>query len=219
LQVHHLCGYYGIIFKYAFGVSNFWSSFGENMYARIRVRDIVRVPPSRLGEDLEKVIRDLLWEQFEGKLDKEYGMIIGIEDIIEIGEGKIIEGDGAIYFDVEFTAITFKPNLQEVIEGEVVEVVEFGAFVSIGPFDALLHMSQIMDDYIIFDEKNERLIGKETKRTLSKGDLVRARIVALSLKEREPEKSKIGLTMRQPWLGSLKWIEEDIKRLKEEKSK
>jgi DNA-directed RNA polymerase subunit E' len=185
------------------------------MYVRLKIRDTVRVPPTRLGEDIEEVIRDLLWEQFEGRLDREYGTIIGIESIDSIGEGRIIEGDGAVYFDVEFTAIAFKPIMQEVIEGEVVEVVEFGAFVSIGPFDALLHRSQIMDDYIVYDEKNERLIGKETKRTIEKGDLVRARIVALSLKEKDPAKSKIGLTMRQPWLGNLKWIEEEIKKLEE----
>jgi DNA-directed RNA polymerase subunit E' len=178
------------------------------MYARIKIRDTVRVPPTKLGEDIESVIRDLLWEQFEGRLDREYGMIVGIEKIDEVGEGRIIEGDGAAYFEVDFTAVTFKPTLQEVIEGEVIEVVEFGAFVSIGPLDALLHMSQITDDFMVYDEKNKKLIGKETKKSISEGDLVRTRIVALSLKEREPDKSKIGLTMRQPWLGNLKWIEE-----------
>jgi len=185
---------------------------GDAMYARIKLRDTVRVPPSKLGEDIESVINSLLWEQFEGKLDREYGMIIGIESIEEIGEGRIIEGDGAVYFEVVFTAICFKPILQEVVEGEVVEIVEFGAFVSIGPFDALLHMSQITDDYMVFDEKNKRLVGKETKKSLQEGDFVRARIVSLSLKEREPEKSRIGLTMRQPWLGALKWIEEEIEK-------
>ncbi len=185
------------------------------MYARIKIRDTVRVVPTRLNEDIESVIMDLLWEQFEGKLDREYGMIIGIEDIEDIGEGKIIEGDGAVYFDVTFTAIVFKPLMQEIVEGEVVEIVEFGAFVSIGPLDALLHMSQITDDYMTYDEKNKRLVGKETKKVLQEGDFVRTRIVALSLKEREPDKSKIGLTMRQPWLGSLKWIEEELKALEE----
>ncbi len=186
------------------------------MYARIKLRDTVRVPPSRLGEDIEAVINSLLWEQFEGRLDREYGMIIGIESIEEIGEGRIIEGDGAVYFDVVFNAICFKPIHQEVIEGEVIEIVEFGAFVSIGPFDALLHMSQITDDFMVFDEKNKRMVGRETKKVLQEGDLVRARIVSLSLKEREPEKSKIGLTMRQPWLGALKWIEEEIEKLRKE---
>jgi DNA-directed RNA polymerase subunit E' len=188
------------------------------MYARIKIRDTVRVPPSRFGEDINEVIEDLLWEQFEGKLDREYGMIIGIENIEDLGEGRIIEGDGAVYYDVVFNAITFKPSMQEVVEGEVMEVVEFGAFVTIGPLDALLHMSQITEDYVIFDEKNKRLIGKETRKALSEGDFVRARIVALSLKEREPDKSKIGLTMRQPWLGNLKWLEEELEKLETEKT-
>lgn len=187
------------------------------MYARIKLRDTVRVPPSKLGEDIEKVIHSLLWEQFEGRLDREYGMIIGIESIEEVGEGRIIEGDGGVYFDVVFNAICFRPLLQEVVEGEVIEIVEFGAFVSIGPFDALLHMSQVTDDYMVFDEKNKRLVGKETKKVLQEGDKVRARIVSLSLKEREPEKSKIGLTMRQPWLGALKWIEEEIEKFMKER--
>ncbi len=191
---------------------------GDVMYARIKIRDTVRVPPTRLGEDIEEVIKDLLWEQFEGRLDREYGMLIGIENIENVGEGRIIEGDGAVYFDVEFTAIVFKLFLHEVVEGEVVEVVEFGAFVSIGPLDALLHMSQITDDFMVYDEKNKKLVGKETKVSLAEGDLVRARVVALSLKEREPEKSKIGLTMRQPWLGSLKWIEEEIRKLEKEQT-
>ncbi|MCS7121265.1 MAG: DNA-directed RNA polymerase [Archaeoglobaceae archaeon] len=182
------------------------------MYARIKLRDTVRVPPSRLGEDFEEVINSLLWEQFEGRVDRDHGMIVGIESVEEIGEGKMIEGDGAVYFDVVFTAICFKPILQEIVEGEVVEIVEFGAFVSIGPFDALLHMSQITDDYVVFDEKNRRFVGRETKKTLEEGDLVRARIVSLSLKERDPEKSRIGLTMRQPWLGALKWIDEEVKK-------
>ncbi len=186
------------------------------MYARIKIKDTVRVPPSRFGEDISEVIEDLLWEQFEGKLDKEYGMIIGIESIEDVGEGRIIEGDGAVYYDVVFNAISFKPAMQEVIEGEVMEIVEFGAFVTIGPLDALLHMSQIMEDYVVYDDKNKKLIGKETKKSLSEGDFVRARIVALSLKEREPEKSKIGLTMRQPWLGSLKWLEEEKMKLEKE---
>jgi len=184
------------------------------MYARIKVNDTVRVPPSRFSENVEEVVTDLLWQQFEGKLDREYGMIIGIEEIEEVGEGRIIEGDGAVYFEVDFTAIAFKPIMQEVVEGEVVEVVEFGTFVSIGPMDALLHMSQIVDDYMVYDEKNKKLIGKESKKTIVEGDLVRARIVALSLKEREPEKSKIGLTMRQPWLGTIKWLQDEIKKTK-----
>jgi DNA-directed RNA polymerase subunit E' len=62
------------------------------------------------------------------------------------------------------------------------------------------------------DTDNQRLIGKDTKRDLRIGDKVRARIVALSLNERSPRESKIGLTMRQSGLGKFEWIEEDRKK-------
>jgi len=93
-----------------------------------------------------------------------------------------------------------------------VEVAEFGAFVCLGPLDGLLHVSQITDEYISYDEKNARLVGKESGRSLAVGDSVRARIVAVSLNEHEPRESKIGLTMRQTALGKLEWLEEKRKK-------
>jgi DNA-directed RNA polymerase subunit E' len=66
-----------------------------------------------------------------------------------------------------------------------------------------------MDDRIDVDLENQRFLGKDTKRELRIGDPVRARIVSLSINERSPRESKIGLTMRQPGLGKLDWIEED----------
>ena len=48
------------------------------------------------------------------------------------------------------------------------------------------------------------------------GFTVRARVVALSLNERDPRESKIGLTMRQPGLGNLAWIEADRNGEKQE---
>lgn len=109
--------------------------------------------------------------------------------------------------------ISFKPELQEVVEGEVVDVAEFGIFVRIGPMDALAHVSQIMEDYISYDRKQGVLIGKESRRSIKSGDRVRARIIAVSMKG----KPKIGLTMKQPGLGKIEWIEEEVK--KKEKAK
>jgi DNA-directed RNA polymerase subunit E' len=37
----------------------------------------------------------------------------------------------------------------------------------------------------------------------------------VDLNEKNPQDSKIGLTMRQPGLGKLEWLEEDRKKRKE----
>jgi len=185
------------------------------MYYRIRLADKVRVPPHRLGEDLRTVILDVLQEQLEGSIDKEIGIFMAVTKVLDVGEGEIVPGDGAVYYDVEFEALVLRLALQEVVEGLVVETTSFGAFVSLGPIDAMLHVSQISDEYINFDEKNARLICQESKRFIAVGEPVRARVVTLSLNEREPRDSKIGLTMRQSGLGTARWLEEDLAKEKE----
>ena len=94
----------------------------------------------------------------------------------------------------------------------VVEIRKFGAFVRFGPLDGLLHVSQIMDDRVNIDEHNQRLVGVESKKDLKVGYKVRARVVSLSLSEISPRDSRIGLTMRQPALGRLEWIQEAHKK-------
>ena len=185
------------------------------MYYKMVMTDKVRVPPQRLGEQLHAVVLNVLQEQLEGSIDKEIGIFIAVTKVLDVGEGEIVPGDGAVYYDVTFESLVLRLALQEVIEGLVVETTSFGAFVSLGPIDAMLHVSQISDEYINYDEKNARLICQESKRSITVGDTIRVRVVTLSLNEREPRDSKIGLTMRQSGLGTAKWLEEDLAKEKE----
>lgn len=181
------------------------------MYYLVKMKNTVRIPPAYIGEDLEEVTNKIVKETFEGTMDKEHGLIVVAENVKRIGEGYIIHGDGAIYQQVEFDALTFKPEVHEVVDAIVCDIVEFGAFCHIGPLDALLHKSQIMDDKVVIDVENRRMEGKETKKSLKVDDVVRVRIVTVSLNEMNPRESKIGLTMRQPGLGKEEWREEESK--------
>ncbi|MCI4362169.1 MAG: DNA-directed RNA polymerase [Thermoplasmata archaeon] len=176
------------------------------MYYLDHRRDVVRIPPERLGPKLETVLTELAQQQFEGKLFDGQNLTVMIQGVRPIGEGHIIHGDGGVYQEVEYDSLVFRPEIQEVVEGSVVEIRKFGAFVRFGPLDGLLHVSQIMDDRVNIDEHNQRLVGVETKRDLKVGYKVRARVVSLSLSEISPRDSRIGLTMRQPGLGRLEWV-------------
>ncbi|HDN95508.1 MAG: DNA-directed RNA polymerase [Thermoplasmata archaeon] len=186
------------------------------MYYLVKMENTIRIPPAYIGEDLDEVSEKIVKETFEGTMNKEYGLIVLTRDVKRIGEGYILHGDGAIYQQVEFEALTFKPEMHEVVDAIVCDIVDFGAFCHIGPLDALLHKSQIMDDKVVIDTENKRLEGKETKKSLKVGDKIRVRIVTVSLNEMNPRESKIGLTMRQPGLGKEEWKEKD-KEKKEEK--
>lgn len=179
------------------------------MYKVIELKDTVRIPPEYIGQDLIDVMDKLVQSSFEGRLSKGHGMTVLTMDVEPEGEGVLIHGDGAIYQRVRFKALTFKPEVHEIVHGIICEVVEFGAFAHIGPLDALVHMSQVMNDFVSADVANERLTGKETGRAVIIGDGVRARVVTASLNELSPRESKIGLTMRQPSLGKPEWVDED----------
>jgi len=164
------------------------------MFKLVTLQDTIRIPPEIVDEEL--------------------GYVIAVTSVEVSPIGKIIPGDGATYHKVTFSLLTFYPVIQEIVEGDVVEIADFGAFVRIGPVDALLHVSQLIDDYMSYDEKQGVLLGKETKRKLTSGDQLRVRITAVSL-GRAGSSGKIGVTARQPFLGKLEWLKLDSSKTKE----
>jgi len=181
------------------------------MFKLITLQDTIRIPPETFGNPLEKVGRDQVKTKYEGIVDEKLGYVIAVTTVEVSPIGKIIPGDGATYHRVTFSLLTFYPIIQEIVEGDVVEIADFGAFVRIGPVDALLHVSQLMDDYMSYDEKQGVLLGKETKRRLTNGDQLRVRITAVSL-GRAGSSGKIGVTARQPFLGKLEWLKLDASK-------
>lgn len=183
------------------------------MFKLISVEDVVRIPPEKFGKPLDEVAEEELKSKYIGLVNRELGYVIDVLKVKVDPVGKILPGDGATYHKALFTLLTFHPVLHEIVEGDVVEVQDFGAFVRIGPVDALLHMSQIMDDFITYDRQREALVGRQTGRFLRKGDVVRVRIVAVSLPKGGGGMGKIGVTAKQSFLGKLEWIREDVAKL------
>ena len=182
------------------------------MYKRVRLTDTVEVPPRHLADVSPGLVKRLLQDKLEGQMDEDIGSVVSVTEVHDIGDGAVLPNRPGVYYEAEFDAVTFDPQMQEVVDGEVVEVVNFGAFVGIGPVDGLLHVSQISDEYLAYDEENQQLASRDSNRVLSVGDAVRARIVTKSIDERNPRDSKIGLTAKQPGLGKHGWLETERRR-------
>ena len=181
------------------------------MFSISTLLDVVRIPPSLFGTALKKAAINILKEKYESMINADLGYIIMILDAKVEEMGKMIAGDGGTFHKVEFDALTFYPKLQEIVHGEIVDITDFGAFVRIGPTDALLHLSQVMDDYLKSDVKSGMIIANQSGRTLKVGATLRARITAVSL-GKAATMGKIGITCRQPYLGADEWIAEEIKK-------
>lgn len=182
------------------------------MFYLTEVEDYVRVEPKLFGLPTAEAVDKQLRETYADYYDKEIGKVVCVVEVIEVGEGVLIPGDGAAYYKSQFKLLAWKPELQELTQGIIAEITNFGAFIDMGVMRGMIHIGQTMDDYVSFNKANS-LTGKNSKRTLKAGDLCLARIVAISHRGEEP---KIGLTMRQPGLGKIEWIKEDqIKKQKE----
>jgi len=180
------------------------------MFYTVEVEDYVRVEPRLFGLKTSDAVAKQLQEIYANYHDKEIGEVIGIISVSEVGDGIIIPGDGAAYYNSKFKLIVWKPELQELVFCTIEEITNFGAFINLGVMNGMIHISQTMDDYVTFSSSNS-LLGKDSKRVLKKKDTCLARIVAVSYKGDQP---KIGLTMRQPGLGKLEWIKEEKQKSK-----
>jgi len=180
------------------------------MFYVVEVEDYVRVEPKLFGLRTSDAVAKQLQETYSNYHDKEIGEVIGIISVLEVGNGIIIPGDGAAYYNSKFKLIVWKPELQELVYGMIDEITNFGAFINLGVMKGVIHISQTMDDYVTFSTTNT-LLGKDSKKVLKKRDACLARVVAVSYKGDNP---KIGLTMRQPGLGKLDWIADEKKKAK-----
>lgn len=184
------------------------------MFFKIKLKDHIRVAPRLFSQDLKESVRASCKLKYEGVLDPDIGIVIDVTSVDEVGEGTIIPGDGASYYETTFEILTYKPELQEIAVGRIKDIADFGAFITLGPIDGMIHISQTMDDFVSF-AKEKVLSGRDTKHTLKVGDICRARVIQISFKD--PTNPKIGLTMRQQGLGKFEWIEEEPKKKEAEK--
>ncbi len=180
------------------------------MYTLEVREDTIRIPAEyiREGQSLSQHVDRLAHQAFEGKFDDDDNFVLVTYDHEMVGRGKIIHGDGAIYQRVRFKAILFKLGANEVVDGGISEVLDFGAFIQLGPLEGLLHKSQILEEPITIVHNETKIIGSKTGIVMGRGDTIRSRVVTLSLNQHDPRSSKIGLTCKQPGLGSPFWSEE-----------
>ena len=98
--------------------------------------DTIRIPAEymRKGQSLDQHIDRLSMDAFEGKFDAENRFVLVSNNHKTIGRGRIIHGDGAIYQRVQFDAVLFCMDDQEVVEGAVSELTSSVRLSALGPW-------------------------------------------------------------------------------------
>lgn len=170
------------------------------MFYKTILKDFIRVPPRSFSEDIDMAILSQVREKYSGYTSQDLGIVIDVVKVTSREEGVIIPGDGAAFYETEFEVILLRISLQEIIVGKIRDITDFGAFITLGPVEGMIHVSQTMDDFVSFS-KEKVLQGKDKGSTLKVNDVCRARVIAISFKD--ISNPKIGLTMRQNFLGKV----------------
>merc|ERR1712070_164464 len=102
-------------------------------------------------KDFHKKMRNNLVQQLirsvEGTFHGDYGFIVCVTEVENIGKGKIRDDVPEVSFPVEYRAIVFRPFKNEVLDGVVAQVDQMGCFVQIGPLSVFLSQHNIPSDY------------------------------------------------------------------------
>ena len=87
------------------------------MYMITEAEGKIRIPPSKLGEDINSIVGDVARDQFEGKMEQDRSLTILVDNVRAEGDGRIVHGDGAVHQTVKYDRLAYIPKDGEVVEG------------------------------------------------------------------------------------------------------
>jgi len=176
----------------------------------------VRVTPDLFKEKTKSAVNRILRAKYERRMFKKLGIVLVVYDTKLEGDGLVIPGDASAYYKVKFKTLSFIPKINEVYDSEIKDLVDFGAFSSLGPMQGLIHISQIGSEKYYHNKKAKKIVSKNGKKSLKKGDKILLKVSTVSLRSNISD-TKVGLTMRSSGLGKMEWNEK--KETKKTKSK
>jgi small subunit ribosomal protein S1 len=146
------------------------------------------VPQSQIAEDR---LRDMSGETPEERYGRMVGQTIGVKVMeVDRSRNRLILSERAAMREVRQRrkeTLIHELKVDEVREGVVVSLENFGAFVDIGGAEGLIHLTEITWRHIT-----------HPRQALAKGQTVRVKVISI-----DPDANRIGLSMKQllpdPW--------------------
>ncbi|KAF5379471.1 hypothetical protein D9615_006550 [Tricholomella constricta] len=102
--------------------------------------------PSYFGPRMLSFLESKLYADVEGTCSGQFGYIIAVVSILDIGKGMVLSGSGQAEFITRYRAIVFKPFKGEVVDGVVNNVNKMGFFADVGPLNVFVSHQLIHPD-------------------------------------------------------------------------
>ncbi|XP_072978983.1 DNA-directed RNA polymerase V subunit 7-like [Typha angustifolia] len=165
----------------------------------------VLVSPDQLspkGLLLQKaIILRLLEDIANRKASKEHGYYAAVTALKSIGEGKVRELTGDVFFPVTFSCITQKPTKGEILIGSVDKILKHGVFLKSGPMESIFLSEKLMKDYKYVAGENPTFLNDKHSK-LEKDTRVRFKVLGLKWLETDRQ-FQVLATLAGDFLGPI----------------
>mmetsp|Transcript_11302 Transcript_11302/g.12428 ORF Transcript_11302/g.12428 Transcript_11302/m.12428 type:complete len:172 (+) Transcript_11302:94-609(+) len=152
--------------------------------------------PKYLGPKLQRAVRETLDTEVEGTCAGRHGFIIIVTDLEALPLGKVIES-GWVRFDLTYSAIVFRPFVNQVIDAKVTTVDEVGFYAKAGPLVILVHSNNVPPDYS-YDPVGPCYMKNDQSAKIEHGSTVRLKIIGVQF--HASEIFAVG-TIREDYMG------------------
>ena len=92
------------------------------MFYLAEVEDYVRVEPKLFGLPTLEAVDQQLRETYTDYYNRDLGKVVVVIEVLEVGEGVIIPGDGAAYYNTRFKLLVWKPEMHDLVYGTISEI-------------------------------------------------------------------------------------------------
>lgn len=148
------------------------------MYYLLEIETKTSLSPDQLDpkKDANELLLKALRETLEGQVLTDVGLVVAVISCNIRGEGRIPPRSPEIYFRTNIRLIAFKPIPNEVVEGEIVNVTETGAFVNLGSLDGFWPRNRISNRRMEFNARKGTLEDREEEIVIRRKEKARIKV-------------------------------------------
>jgi DNA-directed RNA polymerase III subunit RPC8 len=105
------------------------------MFVITTVADTIRLEPQKFSMDTMDAIHEEIDMKYPNRVLYDCGLVISrFGDVLEIGDGMCVPGDGGAHYETVFRLLVFRPFVDEICLGTVLKSTEEGIRVTLGGF-------------------------------------------------------------------------------------
>lgn len=105
------------------------------MFILSEVADVIKILPQTFNLPIHEAVKNELHKKYANKVIANLGLVVAVWDILDIQDGNLKPGEGAVFVKVQFRCVVWKPFVGEILSGWVTQCTAEGIKVSVKFFD------------------------------------------------------------------------------------